>query len=104
MRNQKLDELIYLREEEMMNAEYSMDRTYLMKKYWNRFKTYCNENNIYYFDYDIAKEYINSYYKDDKKKLNEATRAMLVLNDFEFFKEISKYPIDKILSKKTILK
>lgn len=103
MRNQKLDELIYLREEEMMNVEYSMNRTYLMKKYWNRFKNYCNENNIYYFDYDVAKEYINSNYKDDKKKLNEATRAMLILNDFESFKKISKYPIDKILSKKQYL-
>lgn len=81
-----------------MNEGYSMDRTYLMKRYWKKFMKYCYNKGIYNFDVTIANEFINSYDVEKKQNKNEAIRAILILNDFEEYKQISKMPMTKILA------
>ena len=47
---QNLTELIYLREEEAMNLELSLNMVNTMKRYWKEFKNYCLAKDISYFD------------------------------------------------------
>jgi len=60
---QKLKELIYLREEEMMNIGCSMNKTYLIRKYLKRFYKYCSDENIEYYDVEIAKKFLKDEYQ-----------------------------------------
>ena len=89
---QKLKELIYLREEELMNIGYSMDRTYLMKKYWKKFYKYCDDQNIEYYDIEIAKKFLKDEYQclitNNKFPLSsiqkQVIKSILVLDNIEY--------------------
>lgn len=93
---QDLTELIYLREEEAMNLELSLNMVNILKRYWKEFKSYCLTKNIMYFD----NVQINLYLKDNyncllinntsilSKKQKEAIKAMLLLIDIN---NISNY-------------
>ena len=59
---QNLEELIYLREEEAMNIELSLNQFNIMKKYWKEFKNYCIDKNINHFEFNQINLYLNDYY------------------------------------------
>ena len=84
---QDLKELIYLREEEAMNLELSLNMVKTMKRYWNEFKDYCNNKNISYYDINKLHLYLKDKYNclltnnitSLSKKQKDAIKAMLLL-------------------------
>ena len=92
---QNLEELIYLRKEETMNIELSLNQVNIMKKYWKEFKNYCIDKNINYFEINQINLYLYDYYncllfnnKNLNSKQKEVIKAMLILMDIN---NISKY-------------
>ena len=81
-----INELIYMREKQMMEYGFSMYTTYLFKKYWNEFSNYIkskSKNSIYteekYLDF-IKEKYDPNI---NKRKYNEVLISNFILNDFE---------------------
>ena len=81
-----INELIYMREKQMMEYGFSMYTTYLFKKYWNDFSNYIkskSKNSIYteekYLDF-IKEKYDPNI---NKRKYNEVLISNFILNDFE---------------------
>ena len=95
---QDLKELIYLREEEAMNLELSLNMVKTMKRYWNEFKDYCNNKNISYYDINKLHLYLKDKYNclltnnitSLSKKQKEAIKAMLLLVNIN---NISEYKV-----------
>ena len=94
---QNLEELIYLREEEAMNIELSLNQVKIMKRYWKEFKNYCINKNINYFEFNQINMFLNDCYNcllsnnnilNSKQK--EVIKAMFILIDIN---NISKYII-----------
>ena len=92
---QNLEELIYLREEEAMNIELSLNQVKIMKRYWKEFKNYCINKNINYFEFNQINMFLNDRYNcllsnnnilNSKQK--EVIKAMFILIDIN---NISKY-------------
>ena len=95
---QNLTELIYLREEEAMNLELSLNMVNTMKRYWKEFKNYCLAKDISYFDNNQIHLYLKDNYNcllinntnNLSKKQKEVIKAMLLLIDIN---NISKYTV-----------
>ena len=95
---QNLTELIYLREEEAMNLELSLNMVNTMKRYWKEFKSYCLAKDISYFDNNQIHLYLKDNYNcllinntnNLSKKQKEVIKAMLLLIDIN---NISKYTV-----------
>lgn len=95
---QNLTELIYLREEEAMNLELSLNMVNAMKRYWKEFKSYSLAKNISYFDNNQIHLYLKDNYNcllinntnNLSKKQKEVIKAMLLLIDIN---NISKYTV-----------
>lgn len=83
MQNQKLKELIYLREEDFMNNNYSWSFTNDMKCVWKEFIKYCNNHSIDYFDYNLCNSFIKDIYNLQSlshKKSNLSRKQVNVIN------------------------
>ena len=95
---QNLTELIYLREEEAMNLELSLNMVNTMKRYWKEFKNYCLAKDISYFDNNQIHLYLKDNYNcllinntnNLSKKQKEVIKTMLLLIDIN---NISKYTV-----------
>lgn len=89
---QNLENLIYLREEELMDMEYPHGRMCRLKKYWNEFKKYCKNKDIDYFIPNMVDGFLSDNYSDiNNKTTKEAMRSMKVLLDIDFVNEYLPY-------------
>lgn len=93
MIKKNLEELIYLREEELMNMEYPHNRMCVFRKYWNEFKRFCHKNGIDDFDEEMINKYINNTYGSDETNRNtrEVIRAMKILTNINNINEYLSY-------------
>lgn len=85
-----LEELIYLREKELMDMEFSHNMVCNLRKYWNEFQQFCKKNNMDTFDECMTDKYINStyYFDESNTHTKRAIRAMKVLIDI---KNVNEY-------------
>lgn len=97
MKNQKLKELIYIREEEFMNNNYSLSFTKDMKCIWREFMKYCGDYSIDYLDYNLCNSFIKDIYdlqslsdrrSNLSKKQVKVLNAMNALISFDIFEKI----------------
>ena len=98
MIKKNLEELIYLREEELMNLEYPHNRMCICKKYWYEFARFCKNNNIDTFEEYMVDKYINSTYSTDSndKSNRQSIKAMKILMDINYVNDCISYkPIDE---------
>ena len=98
MIKKNLEELIYLREEELMNMEYPHNRMCICKKYWYEFARFCKNNNIDTFEEYMVDKYINSTYStdSDNKSNRQSIRAMKILMDINYVNDCISYkPINE---------
>lgn len=91
---QKLNELIEIRKEELTNANYCYDTIIMYKKYWKEFLEYSKNNGYEYYDEKIYINFLKDVYgyvigNKPSKKQSFAIRAKIYLEDSDNF--ISKH-------------
>jgi len=92
-KNKKIDEIIALTNEKMIEMDYNPNTIYIYKRFWKQFSCYSNQRGIHHFEEELGFRFLKEIHnwpnpEGHSRDSQYAARAIRVLGDFQLHKTI----------------